>query len=127
VKNPERRSTERNPIKRAIATFTNSEAAVVGHIVDIGKGGIAFLCKNCQARVGELVEMDILFMDSDVFLPKVACTIIDVEPCAAPSKLCWEMDQRVACTFRDLDDEQAGKINHLYELAKQSRTTAGDS
>jgi hypothetical protein len=37
------------------------------------------------------------------------------------------MDQRVACSFRELDDEQAGKITHLYELAKQSRTTTGDS
>jgi len=127
MKNSASETYARIPLRRAVVTFTNSEAAVVGHVVELGKDGLSFLCKNCPAGKGELLEMDILIMDQDIFLPKVACNIVAIEPGTNPAGLCCGLFKRVDCAFHELNAEQAVKISRFYDLANRTRTTGNGS
>jgi len=124
VANPERRAHKRIPLTRAIAAFAKSKEAVVGTIVNISKGGISFVCKGCTVRAGERVNMDIMLMDADIYLPKFACTIISIVPCRDPSEPCCGLVKLANVSFSGLSDDQQRQLSDICELMKQSRLTA---
>ena len=122
--NPERRAHNRFPLTRAIAAFAKSKEAVVGTVVNISKGGISFLCKGCSVRAGEMVDIDIMLMDADIYLPKFACTIISIAPCRDPSELCCGLPKLANASFSGLSDDQQRRLSDICELMKQSRLNA---
>jgi len=126
VSDSRRGTSGRINLRRAIVTFTNSDDAVVGNIIDIGRDGLTFLCKSVTLVEGEQVELDILDMGQDIYLPNVLCTILAIEPGTNPAGLHGGLFKRVVGAFPRLTAEQSETISLLISQPNPSRSITGN-
>ncbi len=89
-----------------------SEAQVIGQVVNMSFGGMAFVHSDCQAPRSDQMQLDLLFAEQGIYLHNVPFRPVRVSPIGGKGKKA-DNSQRIALQFETLDPLQSNELREL--------------
>jgi hypothetical protein len=94
-----------------------SEPEIMGQVTEMSLGGLSFSADGSPIPTADQVEMDLLMAEQGIYLHNIPFATIP-QPSAAPPDREAAGVRTDAIHFKNLDDEQKGRIREL--LARHS-------
>jgi hypothetical protein len=113
----ERRHSERKAITSGIVALFQADRSIeIGKVIDINQKGLSFLIENekCTSGIRDLVTMDILLINENIFLEHVITSISSKGICLNDQRIdrCHAVS-RYGVKFENLESAQERQLRKL--------------
>ena len=121
-KTDDKRQHRRYAFENIAYAIVNSEHTLVGHLLDISKGGIAFSYVGSNLIEEMNTTIDIFLYDMDLHIQNIPVSLISNFPLTQASSMSRVTMMRCGTSFSDLSRDQKNHIECIINALAAPRT-----